>query len=110
MFLSYHSLSDLFDYFVGQTVFKRLHLVLMQISKKRCCSHDVFSASPEPGPRPLKTEAEIEAGSKAFTNNNIVKNETEEKNQDGGDVKGVKEDISEDHIDDEHQTCLTEKS
>merc|ERR1719500_1668972 len=36
-----------------------------------------FPASPEPGPRPLKTEAEIEDGKEAFTNNNIVK--TEEK-------------------------------
>ena len=81
----------------------------MQISKKRC-SHVVFLASPEPGPRPLKTEAEIEAGSEAFTNNNIVKNETEEKDGEGEDVKGEKEDISEDPIDDEHQTCLSEKS
>ena len=70
----------------------------------------LFSASPEPGPRPLKSEAEIEAGSEAFTNNNIVKNETEEKDREEGDVKGEKEDISEDHLDDEHQTCLSEKS
>ena len=72
-----------------------------------CC---IFSASPEPGPRPLKTEAEIEAGSEAFTNNNIVKNKTEEMNKDGEDVKGGKEDIGDDPIDDEHQTCLTENS
>ena len=79
----------------------------MQISKKKVLT-SLFSASPEPGPRPLKTEAEIEAGREAFTNNNIIK--AEERDREGEDVKGGKEDISEDHIDDEHQTCLSEKS
>ena len=54
-----------------------------------------FSASPEPGPRPLKTEAEIEDGKEAYTNNNIVNEENE----------GEGEDASEDYMD-EQQTCL----
>jgi len=62
-----------------------------------------FPASPEPGPRPLKTEAEIEDGKEAYTNNNIVKNE--EKVQEDEENEGEGEDASEDYID-EQQTCL----
>lgn len=62
-----------------------------------------FSASPEPGPRPLKTEAEIEDGKEAYTNNNIVKNE--EKVQEDEENEGEGEDASEDNMD-EQQTCL----
>ena len=77
---------------------------------KNKCFHDVFSASPEPGPRPLKTEVEIEAGAEVYTNNNIVKTETGERllKDLEEEVKGEEEDVSEDH--DEHQTCLSEKS
>ena len=86
-----------------------VNIIDSQCRMVKRCSHVAFSASPEPGPRPLKTEAEIEAGSEAFTNNNI-NIETVEKDQERGNVKGGKEDISEDPIDDEHQTCLSEQS
>lgn len=69
-----------------------------------------FPASPEPGPRPLKTEVEIEAGTDAYTNNNIVKTEAGEKllKEVEEEVKG--EDVSEYHTDDLHQSCLSKKS
>ena len=65
-----------------------------------------FSASPEPGPRPLKTEGEIEDGKEAFTNNNNVK--TEETIREDEENEGEVEDGSEDFMD-EQQTCLNKR-
>ena len=82
---------------------ERKHFFKYVTSVSSFPSFYAFPASPEPGPRPLKTEAEVEDGKEAFTNNNIFK--TEEKVQEDEENEREVEDASEDYMD-EQQTCL----
>ena len=63
--------------------------------KSDICHNNFLSAFPEPGPRPLKSEEEIENGKEAIKNKNIIKTKNVETDL------GEEEDNTEETIDEQ---------